>query len=120
MGTKDIGSDYLPTAAWVRERTDEFARVRMKLARHIALVNKEEGGEKAKVPSAGDEKGKLATLTYKIFKNSVYILVLILILRKLSYAYSVFVKVLLVNSQVLGFENLFVCLPDSSKLRLRR
>ena len=69
MGTKDVGSEYLPTAAWVRERTDEFARVRMKLARHIALVNKEDGGgEKVKIPAASDEKGK--QVRFQSFVNS--------------------------------------------------
>lgn len=55
-GTKDVGREYLPTATWVRERTDEFARVRMKLARHIALVKKKDNGERVKVPAASDEK----------------------------------------------------------------
>ena len=70
MGTKDVGSEFLPTAAWVRERTDEFARVRMKLARHIALVNKEDSGEKVKVPAASDEKGKTRLKQSKSAKNS--------------------------------------------------
>ena len=58
MGSNDIDREYLPTSAWVRERTDEFARVRMKLARHIALVHKEGSGERVKVPTAADEKGE--------------------------------------------------------------
>ena len=58
MGNNDIDREYLPTSAWVRERTDEFARVRMKLARHIALVSKEGSGERVKVPTAADEKGE--------------------------------------------------------------
>ena len=58
MGNNDVDREYLPTSSWVRERTDEFARVRMKLARHIALVSKEGSGERVKVPAAADEKGE--------------------------------------------------------------
>ena len=63
MGNNDIDREYLPTSAWVRERTDEFARVRMKFARHIALVSKEGSGERVKVPTAADEKGEARILS---------------------------------------------------------
>ena len=69
MGSNDIDREYLPTSAWVRERTDEFARVRMKLARHIALVSKEGSGERVKVPTAADEKGEARIhLSKKLFR----------------------------------------------------
>ena len=45
----------------------------MKLARHIALVKKEDNGEKVKVPAASDEKGESVTYSKNVLDSKEFI-----------------------------------------------
>jgi hypothetical protein len=53
----DIGDKFRPSKKWQTEQTETFARMRMQLLRHRAVVDKEDAMGKVKLPRREDEKG---------------------------------------------------------------
>ena len=51
----------LPTVDWQNKQVSDFSKVRMKLARHTAYIQKHRGSEdrKHKLPSKTNEQGKI-------------------------------------------------------------
>ncbi len=62
---------FRPAAEWQKRQTDNFAEVRLRLARHVALVAKQKGRESVKIPPKEDEQGKLCSSVFIISLVSV-------------------------------------------------